>query len=56
MPKPDKLSQFHDRAVVASLKPSNVVAYHERRWEFHDRAVVASLKRSAFRCLQVKTS
>jgi len=36
--------QFHDRAVVASLKPDPAAAPVYTLSEFHDRAVVASLK------------
>ena len=37
-------TQFHDRAVVASLKHVGWAVAHVTRDKFHDRAVVASLK------------
>ena len=37
-------AQFHDRAVVASLKLEIGPTMPPPPWEFHDRAVVASLK------------
>ena len=37
--------KFHDRAVVASLKPLNSMFGSGSGEKFHDRAVVASLKR-----------
>jgi len=40
--------QFHDRAVVASLKPTRPRPDLPEAPEFHDRAVVASLKRGGF--------
>ena len=36
--------EFHDRAVVASLKLALAFACRARFLQFHDRAVVASLK------------
>ena len=39
-------AQFHDRAVVASLKPTGNAYWDEAGKEFHDRAVVASLKQA----------
>ena len=36
--------QFHDRAVVASLKQFRTSTVLPLREQFHDRAVVASLK------------
>ena len=41
------LLQFHDRAVVASLKPLAPCRIPHESLEFHDRAVVASLKRGS---------
>src|ERR1017187_3758856 len=38
------MPQFHDRAVVASLKRWRFWKLLRGRQEFHDRAVVASLK------------
>ena len=38
------IGEFHDRAVVASLKPPLLKSSLVKIQQFHDRAVVASLK------------
>ena len=47
-PQLSSCPQFHDRAVVASLKQKMLSSVHSPFPKFHDRAVVASLKRLQF--------